>query len=84
MQQEQFKEEFEKNVEFLKKTIPQDKIYEMAEKFYMAAMFFMFKWSDWEDVEDYIKHNPTADYYIGNFSKIQAQKRDQNYKEITF
>ncbi len=50
MTKDEMREEFEKNVNYLRKIVPPDDIYEFAEQTVMAAMFFLKKWGEWEDI----------------------------------
>ena len=46
MNKEEIFEKFEKNVAYLKRNVPPDDIYMFAEQTFMAAFFFIKKWSE--------------------------------------
>jgi hypothetical protein len=74
---EELLKKFEKNVDYLKRTIPPDDIYLFAEQTFMAALFFMHKWAEWDDMEDAMKTDPVTYKWIMNILGFQAMK-DQN------
>ena len=66
MNKDELKAEFEKNVDYLRRNIPPDDIYLFCEQTFMAAMFFMKKWSDWEDINDVCKNDIISRKWISN------------------
>ncbi len=71
------KEKFEKNVEFLRRNIPPDDIYMFAEETYMAALFFLHKWSEVQDINEECKKDVVAMKWVRNIMVFQVYK-DQN------
>ncbi len=74
MNKEEMKEKFEKNVAFLKRNIPPDDIYMFAEQTFMAALFFIYKWSDWVDINEECKDDPVARKWVANIIGLQRCK----------
>lgn len=66
MDKKQLQEEFEKNVKFLQRVVPPDDIYAFAEETYMAALFFLKKWSECEDIKIVAKDDEVAKKYVNN------------------
>lgn len=66
MDKQKLYDDFEKNVAYLRKNIPPDDIYCLAEQTFMAAVFFMQRWNDWCDIEQEMKDNPIADKWVNN------------------
>lgn len=76
MNKEELKAKFEKNVDFLKRNIPPDDIYMFAEQTFMAAMFFLFKWSEWVDVNEEGEKDEVVKKWASNIIGFQ-RCRDQ-------
>lgn len=74
MNKKEMKEKFEKNVEFLKKNIPPDDIYLFAEQTFMAALYFIYKWSEWVDIHEECLKDPVAKKWISNIGGFQMCK----------
>ncbi len=70
MNKEELKAMYEKNVEYLKRNIPPDEIYEFAEQTYMATLYFLSKWSDWEDVNQVCQDDPVASKWVRNIMSL--------------
>lgn len=68
------REKFAKNVDYLKRNIPPDDIYEFAEQTFMAAMFFMYKWSDWTDLIQESENDDVAKKWIANIVGLHHMK----------
>lgn len=58
MDKKEFLEAYEKNVDWLKRNIPPDDIYDFTEQTFMAAMFFLKKYTD---TLDDVKHELESD-----------------------
>ena len=65
---------FEKNVEFLKRNVPPDDIYIFAEQTFMAAMFFMHKWTEWVELTDEAQKDPVVNKWVKNILGFQMFK----------
>ena len=77
MNKEELLKKFEKNVQYLKNNIPPDDIYAFAEQTFMAAMYFLHKWAEWDDLNEFAKHDPIAKKWIINITALQILK-DRN------
>lgn len=66
MNKEELKAKYEQNVEYLRRNVPPEEIYEFAEQTYMATLYFLSKWSDWEDINEVCKSNPIAEKWVTN------------------
>lgn len=66
MNKEEFKELFEKNIAYLQACIPPDDIYPFTEETYMAALFFLKKWSDLVNIEKELEKDPIAKKWAKN------------------
>lgn len=60
------KAKFEANIAYLKRNIPPDDIYMFAEETFMAALFFLHKWSEWVDINEEGKHDPVVKKWVCN------------------
>ncbi len=79
MDKEQIRAKFDQNVEYLKRNIPPDDIYLFAEQTFMAAVYFMYKWSDWVDVSDECEKDMVAMKWVTNilgFMVCQNENQD--------
>ena len=68
------REEFEKNVEYLRRNVPPDDIYIFAEQTFMAALFFLYKWSEWVDVNEESRKDPIIKKWVANIIGLQRCK----------
>ena len=66
MNKEEFKAKFEKSVEYLQKTIPPDDIYLFTEQTFMAAMYFLLRWSQTVDIKKEAEENEICRKWITN------------------
>ena len=53
-------EEFEKNVQWLKKAVAQEDMYYLGQQLLITAEFFLDKWMEWIDIEEEITRDPEA------------------------
>ena len=74
MNKEEMKAEFEKNVQFIQRNIPPDDIYIFAEQTFMAAMFFLTKWSKFVDVLEECEKDPVTKKWVHNLIGLQIFK----------
>jgi len=74
MNKEELLKKFEKNVQYLKNNIPPDDIYVFAEQTFMAAMYFLHGWSEWDDLNMVCKTDPIAKKWITNILALQKLK----------
>lgn len=77
MNKEELKKQFEKYVDYLKRNVPPDDIYLFAEQTHMAAMYFLFKWSEWADIEAECQDNLVTRKWVANILGLQRMK-EQN------
>ncbi len=70
MDKEQIKALFEKNVEYLKRNIPEDEIYEFAEQTFMAAVYFIYRWNDWVDINEECLKDEIAKKWVTNIMAL--------------
>lgn len=75
MNQEELRAKFEENVQYLRANIPPDDIYPFAEETFMAALFFLKRWSDWTDLNVEMENDPVARKWIVNILTLL------NYRE---
>jgi len=66
MDNEELLKEFYKNVEWLRDNVPPDDIYLFTEQTFMAALFFLHKWSTHEDLNQASKEDEIARKWIKN------------------
>jgi hypothetical protein len=66
MEKKELIEKFNENVRYLERNIPPDDIYVFAEQTYMAALFFLYQWSEHESLNDRMKADPVAAKWVGN------------------
>lgn len=66
MNKEELLKKFEENVQYLKRNVPPDDIYLFAEQTFMAALFFLHKWSDWTDMNQEMKDDPIVKKWVTN------------------
>lgn len=66
MDNEELLEEYYKNVEWLRANIPPDDIYLFTEQTFMAALFFLHKWSTYEDLNQACNEDEIARKWIKN------------------
>jgi len=74
MNKEEMQNKFNKYVDYLKRNIPPDDIYLFAEQTYMATLFFLYKWSDWVDINEECKKDPIAKKWVENIIGLQICK----------
>ena len=74
MNKEELKKKFEKNVDYLKRNVPPDDIYLFTEQTFMAALYFLHRWAEWEDIEAECQDNPIARKWVINIMSLQRCK----------
>lgn len=77
MDKKELMEKYEKNLVYLKRTIPPDDIYDFSEQTFMAALFFLKQWSELEDLEEVMKKDPIAMKWIINILSFQRCKDEE-------
>lgn len=77
MNKEELKEKFEKNVEYLKKVVPPDDIYLFSEQTFMAALFFLKKWSEKTSITEEMLRDPITDKWVTNIlGFLECKEKD--------
>lgn len=76
MDKEQFLKKFNNNVEYLRRNIPPDDIYEFCEQTAMAAVYFLRKWDEWIDMQDEMDSNPTSKKWIMNIGSLRIAQEE--------
>ncbi len=74
MDKEELKIKFEKSVEYLKRNIPPDDIYLFTEQTFMATLFFLYKWSEWVDINEECSKCPVTRKWVNNIIGFQISK----------
>lgn len=74
MNKEELKKKFEKNVDYLRRNIPPDDIYPFTEQTFMAALYFLHKWSEWADIEAECHENEITRKWVANILGLQRMK----------
>lgn len=62
----EIKKRFEFNVNYLRRNVPPDDIYEFAEQTRMAAMYFLIKWQEHADLRREVLDNESSRKWIAN------------------
>ena len=70
------KAKFEKQVDYLKRNVPEEDIYIFAEQTFMATMFFLYKWCEWVDMKEECEKDPVAKKWINNILGFQKLRDD--------
>lgn len=71
------KAKFEKNVDYLRRNIPPDDIYLFAEETFMAALFFLKKWSEKTNLTEEMLRDPITNKWITNIlGLLQCKEQD--------
>ncbi len=77
MNKEEMLKKFEENVAYLERNIPPDDIYMFTEQTFMAALYFLNKWSEHVDLKDQALLDPVAKKWIMNIMGLVIL-RDKN------
>ena len=72
LSKEELLKKFEKHVEYLRRNIPPDDIYIFTEQTFMAALFFLKKWSEWADITEEMAKCPVTAKWVTNILSLQA------------
>lgn len=74
MNKKEIIEEFERNVVFLRQIIPPDDIYVFTEHTIIAALYFLNKWHEWEDLNDVMEKEMVSRYHIQNILQLVSSR----------
>ncbi len=70
---------FEANVAYLKRNVPPEEIYQFAEQTYMASLYFLFRWKDWEDLNEVMQQDIVAAKWIRNIlALLKCREMEQD------
>lgn len=72
LSKEELLKKFEKNVDYLRRNIPPDDIYIFTEQTFMAALFFLKKWSERADIPEEMAKCPVTAKWVTNILSLQA------------
>lgn len=75
MNKEELIKRFNENVAYLERNIPPDDIYLFTEQTFMAALYFMHRWSKHEDINAVCQDDLIARKYVQNILSLK-QLRD--------
>lgn len=79
MDKDELMERFNENVRYLERNIPPDDIYVFAEQTYLAALFFLYEWSNHDNISERMKRDPVAAKWVNNIMcllKMRDMKQD--------
>jgi hypothetical protein len=82
MTKQEFIDQVNKSVEYLKKVVPPDDIYLYTEQTYMAALFFLMKLSDWVEINDECIKDPVLNKYVNNIMGYLIAKEKGDHSQI--
>lgn len=82
MTRDELMAKYEKNVAYLQRNIPPDDIYAFAEQTFMAAMFFMWKWSQWEEISEAAKQCEITKKWMTNILSVHELKEQGKDVEL--
>jgi hypothetical protein len=74
MDKEELLAHFEQNVEYLRRNIPPDDIYLFCEQTYMAARYFLMKWSEHTKISDEMEKDKTTSVWVRNIISLQVMR----------
>ncbi len=74
MNRQQMREKFFENIEYLQRNIPPDDIYVFAEETFMAALFFLYKWSKLENIQEQCENDPVSRKWVNNILGLQRAR----------
>lgn len=72
MNKEEMLRQFNENVEYLQRNVPPDDIYIFTEQTFMAALFFLTKWSEKADIEAECAQDIIAQKWVTNILGLLA------------
>jgi hypothetical protein len=82
MKKEKMLEEFEKNVEYLRRNVPPDDIYIFTEQTFMAAMFFLMKWKDLVDLRKECREDKIVAKWVNNIGGFYLTRLEGNDQQL--
>lgn len=76
MDKEALLDQFERNVAYLRKTVPPDDIYAFCEQTFMSSVYFIRKIAQLTDLEEECKKDERFGVWVKNIMLFQACKND--------
>lgn len=70
MNKEELLEHFNKHVAYFKKNIAHEDVHAFAVQTYITALYFMHRWSQWDDLKEECKKSDIANDYIMNMATL--------------
>lgn len=77
MNKKEFKAKFEKSIAYIQKTIPADDIYLFTEQTFMAAMYFLLRWSEVVNLQEEAEENEISKKWITNILAFHHCKENE-------
>lgn len=71
------RDEYEKDIVWLAKTIPPDDIYDFALQTYHAAEYFLAQWAKYEDLSEVYARDRLAKIWLKNIISFRMMKEDK-------
>jgi hypothetical protein len=68
---EDLQKAFESNVMWLKRVVPEEAIFALAEQMIMTAEYFMDRWREWVDIEEETSRDSNVALWVDSIVKIQ-------------
>lgn len=66
-----FEEKFEKEMTWLRENVEEDEIYEFAFRSFLAAEYFLWKWSQWVDLHEEKDKDKIAEVLMKNIMSVR-------------
>jgi len=79
LSKEELMRKFEENIAYLQRNVPPDDIYIFTEHTFLAALFFLNKWSQYESIKEACKHDETTRTWVQNILglyRLRDMKQD--------
>jgi hypothetical protein len=81
MEKEELLKRFNENVAYLERNIPPDDIYLFTEQTFMAALYFLHRWSECEDINAVCQEDSIAKKWVLNIlGLMQSRSMQQDVK----
>lgn len=71
MDKNELMKKFRENIAYLERNIPPEDIYVFTEQTFMAALFFLKRWSDWVDVDTEMNECEVTKKWVMNIIGLQ-------------
>ena len=74
MNREEIREKFYKNVAYLQRNVPPDDIYIFSEQTFLAALYFLKKWSEVADINKECESDQITEKWVSNILGFLEKK----------